>query len=68
MSEPSNDSLLALADAALRKAAANVVRLAKQTGTPVIMRVDGEIRSVSPYDLPTFEDEPEVDRPIQAPN
>ncbi len=40
-----------LADAAFREAAKEVLRVAKQTGTPVIIWEDGQIRHVSPGEI-----------------
>ena len=45
-----------MADAAFRKAAANVVRLARQTGTPVLIVINGELRPVSPDELAEYEE------------
>jgi len=43
MSEKTRDTLTEKADAAFRQAAANVIELARQTGTPVIVWEDGRI-------------------------
>jgi hypothetical protein len=43
MSDKTRDTLTEQADAAFRQAAAKVVNLARQTGTPVIVREDGRI-------------------------
>jgi len=48
MPEPTDQSLTAKADAAFRQAAAKVIRLARQTGTPVIVWDRDEIRAISP--------------------
>jgi hypothetical protein len=47
-----DSTLSALAQAAFRQAAVNVIRRAKETGTPVILWDQGRVVSVSPYDLP----------------
>lgn len=46
MNEPSEQSLTELAQAAFRKAAAEVIRRAKQTGTPVIVWREGRVCAV----------------------
>jgi hypothetical protein len=48
MSEPTDESLTAKIDAAFRQAAAKVVRLARQTGTPIIVWERDGIRAISP--------------------
>jgi hypothetical protein len=48
MSEPTDQSLTAKADAAFRQAAAKVVRIARQTGTSIIVWDRGGIRAISP--------------------
>ena len=48
MPEPTDQSLKAKADAAFRQAAAKVVRLARQTGTPIIVWERGGIRAIDP--------------------
>ena len=50
MSEASDQSISAKADAAFRQAADRVVRLARQTGTPIIVWDDerGEVRGITP--------------------
>jgi len=48
MPEPTDQSLTAKADAAFRQAAAKVVRLARQTGTPIIVWDRGGVRAISP--------------------
>jgi len=48
MPEPTDQSLTAKADAAFRQAAAKVVRLARQTGTPIIVWERGGIRAIDP--------------------
>jgi len=48
MSEPIDQSLTEKADAAFRQAAAKVIRLARQTGTPIIVWDRGGIRAISP--------------------
>ena len=51
MPKPTEPSLTALADAAFREAAVQVVRLAKQTGTPLIVWENGEIRAIPPDEI-----------------
>ena len=51
MPDPNDPPSIRLADAAFRQAAVKVVRLAKQTGTPLILWVDGQIREVWPDEL-----------------
>jgi hypothetical protein len=55
MSEPDEQSLTALADAAFRQAAVKVILRAKQAGTQLILWGDDGIRYVSPheYELPS---------------
>ena len=50
MPEPTGSSITAKADAAFRQAATNVVQLARQTGTPIIIwdHDRDEIRAISP--------------------
>jgi len=48
MSESFDESLTAKADAAFRQAAVQVVRLARQTGTSIIVWDHGEIRAITP--------------------
>ena len=50
MAEPNSQSIVDKADAAFRKAAARVVRLARQTGTPIITWDPelGQVRAISP--------------------
>jgi len=48
MAEPTEPSLTALADAAFRQAFVKVVRLAQQTGTPVLVWGPDGIRALSP--------------------
>ena len=48
MSKAKNESLTRLANAAARKAAAVVVRRAKQAGTPVIVWEDGGVKAIPP--------------------
>ncbi|HVS35395.1 MAG TPA: hypothetical protein VMS17_07405 [Gemmataceae bacterium] len=51
MKKSPNKSLTQLADAAFKQAAQEVVKRAKETGTPVIICVDGEIKAVQPSEL-----------------
>jgi hypothetical protein len=48
MPEPTDQSLTAKADAAFRQADAKVVRIARQTGTPIIVWERGGIRAIDP--------------------
>jgi hypothetical protein len=48
MPAPSDSDLTRLANAAFRRATAKVVKEAMQTGTPLILWVDGEVREVPP--------------------
>lgn len=48
MNEPDPDDLTAMAEAAFRQAAIEVIRTAKRTGTPVIIWEDGQIREIPP--------------------
>ena len=50
MANPNSPSLVEKADAAFRKAAARVVYLARQTGTPIITWDPelGQVRAISP--------------------
>jgi hypothetical protein len=50
MSKQRTRSLTRLANAAMRKAAASVIQIAKQTGTPVIVWEDGGIKAI-PADI-----------------
>ena len=68
MLERYEDPLVKKAAAAFQQAAAKVVRLARQTGTPIITQVNGEVRSVSADDLPGFDHKPIEGNPIQAPS
>ena len=45
------DSLSAKADAAFRQAARDVIRRAKQTGTPVVIWKEGKVTEVPPEEL-----------------
>jgi hypothetical protein len=53
--EPTKPSLIELADAAFRQAAAEVVRRAKQAGTPNIVWENGQIRAIPPDEIPEEE-------------
>jgi len=48
MNEPQQDDLTAKAEAAFRQAARKVIRTAKQTGTPVIVWEEGQVREIPP--------------------
>jgi isopentenyl diphosphate isomerase/L-lactate dehydrogenase-like FMN-dependent dehydrogenase len=48
MKKPAESDLMKLANAAFRQAARKVIELAKQTGTPVIVWEDGEIKRLDP--------------------
>ena len=50
MSEPTDQSMTAKADAAFRQAATKVVRVARQTGTSIIIWDHdlGQVRAISP--------------------
>jgi hypothetical protein len=50
MPEPTDQSIAAKANAAFRQAAAKVVLLARQTGTPIIIwdHDRGQVRAISP--------------------
>jgi hypothetical protein len=43
--------LTKLADAAFKQATRKVIRRARETGTPVIVWADGQVRAVDPRDL-----------------
>jgi hypothetical protein len=45
------DTLAWKADAAFRKAAFKVIQRAKQTGTPVVIWEDGEIKEIPPEEI-----------------
>ena len=53
MPEPNDQSISAKADAAFRQAADRVVRLARQTGTPIIVWDDerGEVQGITPDEV-----------------
>ena len=51
MPEPTDESLITKANAAFRQAAAKVVRLARQTGTPIIVWDRDAIRAIQPDEL-----------------
>jgi hypothetical protein len=53
--EPTKPTLIELADAAFRRVAVEVVRRAKQTGTPVIVWENGQIRAIPPDEIPEEE-------------
>jgi predicted ABC-type ATPase len=67
MHEPAKDPLIEKAAAAFRQAAAKVVRLARQTGTPIITQIDGKVRAVSPENLHDFDDGSMEAHAIQGP-
>lgn len=48
MNEQDPEDLTAMAEAAFRQAAIEVIRTAKRTGTPVIIWEDGQIRKIPP--------------------
>jgi capsule polysaccharide export protein KpsC/LpsZ len=50
--ERDDSSLGSLADAAFRQAADKLIRRAKQTGIPLIVWEDGEVRSITPEEFP----------------
>ncbi len=52
MSERTPEALRKLAEIAFRRAAAKVILRARQTGTPVIVWEDDQIRYRSPEDFP----------------
>jgi hypothetical protein len=66
MPDSIDETLSAKADAAFRRAAAKVVRVARQTGTPIIIWDRGEIRAISPDDIPDGAFDDSVD-PASAP-
>lgn len=49
---PERDEMTKLADAAFEQAAHNAIERAKQTGTPLILWVDGAVKEVDPRDIP----------------
>ncbi|WP_165224865.1 hypothetical protein [Aquisphaera insulae] len=49
--EPDRQPLFVLADAAFRRAAAQVVRRARQFGTPILLWKDGKVVEVSPDEI-----------------
>jgi hypothetical protein len=48
MKKRTEDELTRLADAAFKQAAEEVIERAEQTGTPVILCVNGEVKAVDP--------------------
>jgi hypothetical protein len=48
MKKPTEDPLTKLADTAFQEAAKQVIKRAKESGTPVIIWEDGEIKRVDP--------------------
>ena len=48
MKKASENPLTKLADAAFRQAAQKVIKLAEESGTPVIIWEDGEVKRVEP--------------------
>ncbi len=52
MSETTETPLTSLADAAFRQATAQVIRRAKQTGTPLLVWGRDGLRSIPPEDAP----------------
>lgn len=48
MTKPTDEGLTKLADAAFEQAARNVIERAKESGTPVIVCVNQEVKAVEP--------------------
>ena len=51
MSDSAESTLNKWAEAAFREAADEIIRRAKQTGTPIIIWQDGRVRAVPPEEL-----------------
>lgn len=58
MPEPTDTPLTGLADAAFRQAAAEVVRRAQRTGTPLIVWEGGRVQALPPEDVQPSEARP----------
>jgi hypothetical protein len=51
MKKPTNEELTKLADAAFEQAAQKVIERAEESGTPLIVCVDEEVKAVEPGEL-----------------